>query len=255
MGDAHRPVATAVDACRLAVGTFTAVPVAAPRHVDRTRAGLAMLLSPLCGALIGATVGAVVSGVHALTGSALVAGVAGAAAGAAFTRALHLDGLADMADGMGSGRKGEDGIAVMRRSDIGPFGVVALVLVVMAQAAAWATLVEGSTVDVMAGAALAYAAGRCVAAWSCRRTSTPPVDGFAATFLGSVPTSAAAALLGVVAAASVLVDGGPAAAAAAMAVGLLIVGSGRRRFRRVTGDVLGAAIEVGTTVALLVLLI
>ena len=36
-----------LDAWRLAVGTLTAVPVRPPKAVDRRRAGLAMLLSPI----------------------------------------------------------------------------------------------------------------------------------------------------------------------------------------------------------------
>ena len=57
---------------------------------------------------------------------------------AVLTRGLHLDGLADTADGLGSGRRGEAALAVMRQSDIGPFGVVTLVLALLVQVAALA---------------------------------------------------------------------------------------------------------------------
>jgi cobalamin synthase len=50
------------------------------------------------------------------------------AAGALLTRGLHLDGLADLADGLGSGRPAGDALSIMKRSDIGPFGVVGVVL-------------------------------------------------------------------------------------------------------------------------------
>ena len=50
------------------------------------------------------------------------------------TRALHLDGLADTVDGFGSGWDRERALAVMRRGDIGPMGVTALVLVLGLQA-------------------------------------------------------------------------------------------------------------------------
>ena len=43
------------------------------------------------------------------------------------SRALHLDGLADTVDGFGSGWTGTL-LMVMRRGDVGPMGVVALIM-------------------------------------------------------------------------------------------------------------------------------
>ncbi|MYV40156.1 adenosylcobinamide-GDP ribazoletransferase, partial [Streptomyces sp. SID1328] len=70
----------------------------------------------------------------------LLAAVASAAVPAALTRGLHLDGLADTADGLGSGKPAEQALAIMKRSDIGPFGVLTLVLTLLAQVAALAGL-------------------------------------------------------------------------------------------------------------------
>jgi adenosylcobinamide-GDP ribazoletransferase len=241
------------DAARLAVGTFTALPAPAPRTVDARRAGLAMAIAPGCGALLGGAVGAVVLAAMQFIGSPLTAGVAGAAASAAGTRALHLDGLADAADAWGSGRRGEAGIAVMRRSDIGPFGVVSLVLVLLAQTAAWTMLADGSNAALVGGTALAYAAGRCGAVWACRASNSTPVDGLSATFLGTVPRGAAIAVAVVVACGGSLVDGGVLAVTVAVALGIAVVSAARRRFGRVTGDSLGASIEAATTAALVLL--
>ena len=60
------------------------------------------------------------------------------AALALLTRGLHLDGLADLADGLGSGQPAATALDIMRRSDIGPFGTVTLVLVLLTQVAALA---------------------------------------------------------------------------------------------------------------------
>ena len=49
---------------------------------------------------------------------------------------LHLDGLADTADGLGSGKPAEDALRIMKQSDIGPFGVITLLFVLLAQVAA-----------------------------------------------------------------------------------------------------------------------
>ncbi|NEC49139.1 adenosylcobinamide-GDP ribazoletransferase, partial [Actinospica acidiphila] len=63
---------------------------------------------------------------------------------AALTRGLHLDGLADTADGLGSGRPAEDALRIMKQSDVGPFGVLTLVLVLLVQVAALAQAYGGS---------------------------------------------------------------------------------------------------------------
>ena len=69
--------------------------------------------------------------------------MATAAVPAALTRGLHLDGLADTADGLGSGKPAEDALRIMKQSDIGPFGVITLLFVLLAQVAALDRAVRG----------------------------------------------------------------------------------------------------------------
>jgi len=84
---------------------------------------------------------------------------------AAATGALHLDGLADTADGFG-GRTLDERLRIMRDHLVGAYGVVALVLVVLlkvATAAALAGRVEVMAAWVAAGA-LSRAVGPALAA-------------------------------------------------------------------------------------------
>ncbi|HEU4425119.1 MAG TPA: adenosylcobinamide-GDP ribazoletransferase, partial [Pilimelia sp.] len=143
---------------RLAVTTFTVVPLR-PGPVDRRAAAVAMALAPALGAALGAAAGGAVLGAAALGTPPVLAGVIGVAAGALLTRGLHLDGLADTVDALGSYRSGEAALAIMRKPDVGPFGVTALVLVLLAQAAALAALVERAWPAAVVTAAAAGAAG------------------------------------------------------------------------------------------------
>ncbi|NEC37257.1 adenosylcobinamide-GDP ribazoletransferase, partial [Streptomyces rubrogriseus] len=80
----------------------------------------------------------------ALGAGTLLAAVATAAVPAVLTRGLHLDGLADTADGLGSGKPAEDALRIMKQSDIGPFGVLTLLFTLLAQVAALAQAYDGS---------------------------------------------------------------------------------------------------------------
>jgi adenosylcobinamide-GDP ribazoletransferase len=61
---------------------------------------------------------------------------------AMLTGALHLDGLADMADGFGGGRTREDVLRIMRDHAIGSYGAVVLILVLLLKAVCLAELLR-----------------------------------------------------------------------------------------------------------------
>ena len=188
------------DAARLCLGTLTVVPVPPPRRVDGDVARAAMLLAPLAGLLVGGVAAAVGWAALLLADATvpdpargyapLVAAVLTVGSLAWLTRAMHLDGLADTADGLGSGRSGDDALAVVRRSDIGPFGVVAIVLVLLLQVAAVATLLAAASGPV--AVVVGVVAGRTTLAWTCRRgVPAARPDGLGAAVAGSVPTAIA----------------------------------------------------------------
>ncbi|HUV48459.1 MAG TPA: adenosylcobinamide-GDP ribazoletransferase, partial [Actinomycetes bacterium] len=96
------------DALRLAFGTLSVIPVGLPRDVDHRTWGRSMIGAPVVGVVLGMVAAAVAIGLLELGASPLMAGVAAVATLALLTRALHLDGLADVADGLGSGRSPVD---------------------------------------------------------------------------------------------------------------------------------------------------
>jgi adenosylcobinamide-GDP ribazoletransferase len=243
---------------RLAVTLLTVVPLRTGR-VDRDAACSAMLLAPLAGLVPGGAAALVLLAGEPLGLSRPLAAALAVAATAAATRALHLDGLADLADGLGSGRPAAEALAIMKRSDIGPFGVVTLLLVLLVQAAALASAPHPAV-----AALVAAAAGRLALPWACRAgvPSARP-GGLGALVAGTVPTRAAlaatAAVLAAAAAAGAAAGGlggalhGAAAVAAGLAAALLTLRRAVRRLGGVTGDVFGALVEVAVTAALVVL--
>jgi adenosylcobinamide-GDP ribazoletransferase len=240
------------DGLRLALTTFTIVPLRAGA-VDRRAAAVAMSLAPAVGALLGLALGGLLLGLGRLA-PPLLAGVVVTAAAALLTRALHLDGLADTADALGSYRSGDAALSIMKRSDIGPFGVVTVVLVLLGQAAALGALAPRPWLAAMTSAATANAAGRLAVTWACRRgVPAARPDGLGALVAGTVPGPVAAlATAAVVLIALPAVPGrpwqGPAAVLAALAVALLLLRHLVRRLGGITGDVLGAELELTTTV-------
>ncbi len=122
-----------VDALRLSFGTLTAFPVPAPVSIAPPVPGRAMVLAPLAGIVPGLSGWLVAFVALRLELAALVAAVLVAAVFALATRALHLDGLADTADGFTASYNRSKALDVMRRGDSGPAGVVMLVVVVLLQ--------------------------------------------------------------------------------------------------------------------------
>jgi adenosylcobinamide-GDP ribazoletransferase len=255
-------VATPGDGLRFAFGTLTVLRVRVTRW-DRPAARAGMLWAPLVGLVVGLC-SAAAGGVLLLLGSGpLLAAVASAAVPAALTRGLHLDGLADTADGLGSGKPAEDALRIMKQSDIGPFGVLTLVLVLLAQVAALAGLYGQSWTRGAAAAALAGLTARASMTLACR-AGVPPArpGGLGAAVAGAVPARTAwslAALTVLACAACGAAFGGydvlrcGAAALLALAAAELLLLRCRRRLGGVTGDVFGALCETAATAALVVL--
>jgi len=239
------------DGALLAVGTFTVLPVAPPSTVDRARARTAMLLAPLAVLPLAILVAAVVACGDRLGLPAVLTGALAVGGLAVGTRVLHLDGLADTADGLSAPYDRERRLAIMKSGDVGPAGVVALVLVLLIQAAALGSMAGRPYGWLLAGALV------CVSRTACALACARPVPaamptGLGAAVAGSVPV--AAGLAAGVAAAALLAGAVAAAGGAwwlgplAVLVAALVVGVLVRRavavIGGISGDVIGAVVEV-----------
>lgn len=256
-----------MNALRLAVGTLTVLPVRPPAVVDRRVAGLAMALAPLVGLALAVAVGAPLAlAVEYAGASPLLLAALAVGALAVLTRAIHLDGLADVADGLGSGRSGDEALVIMKQSDVGPFGVATLTLTLVLQVAALGSLLAaGVGVPALLVALVASRATLSLACTSWFRAARP--DGLGAVVAGSVwglliplalGLAVGATLLGGgVLSGLVLVDEAALGrllllAPLAAAPGLLLARHCARRFGGVTGDVYGAVVETSFTASLVV---
>jgi adenosylcobinamide-GDP ribazoletransferase len=176
-----------------------------------------------------------------------------------WSRGLHLDGLADTADGLAAAYDRERALDVMHQGDVGPTGVATLVLVLLVQVTALGALLPSWPGCALAVVALL--ASRQALALACR-AGMPAArpDGLGATVAGSVSTVAAVGsnLAAVVLGAALAWGGGASWYAGALvvvaaALATLIVGAvARRRFGGITGDVLGATVESAVAVGLVV---
>jgi adenosylcobinamide-GDP ribazoletransferase len=250
---------------RVAVNLFTVIPAPVPGEIGKDAAARALPWLPVVGLPVAAGAAAVLLGVQAGGDSAvrrLLAATLAFAALAALTGGLHLDGLADTADGLGSRRPADEALAIMRRSDVGPMGVAALLFVVLLQIAALAVLPAGlpgaaalvlAVVTGRVGVVIAAGAGTpgarpdgfgaLVAA-----TATVRVRAVSVSCLLAAATGGGAAIGGIAAAAR-----GLGAAAAGLLAADLLRRAAHRRLGGMTGDVFGAIIEFSAAAVLLTL--
>lgn len=247
------------DAWRLAVGTLTVLRVAPPVVVDRRRAGLAMVLAPLAVAPLGVLVALVAWGAVELDVAPLVTGMVVVGVLTLGTRALHLDGLADLADGLTASYDRERSLAVMKTGTAGPAGVAALVIVLGLQAAAAGSLLASTGARGALVVGVATCASRAALSLCCLRgVPGARADGLGSTYVGSVApmlTLLVWILAAVVAGVAVGWAGvgwwhGPLAVALALAAVCLVVLRAVRRLGGVTGDVFGACVEIAFAVVL-----
>jgi len=233
---------------------FTFGTVLPLKHAPGRGAGMVAAL-PVVGVALGLVAAAVLqAGTWAFGAHSLLTGALTVATLLMATRGLHIDGLADTADGLGCYGPAQRALAVMREGPVGPFGAATVVVVVLIQAAALSAMPPGA--NATAAAVSAVAAGRVAAVLAARR-GVPAADGstLGAWVAGSQSPWTVAGWTTLVAAVAAVATPrpwqGPLAVAVALIGAAVLVRHCVRRFGGVTGDVIGAAIELTTSVTLI----
>jgi len=231
---------------RSAIGFLTVVPVGGAESAPSSRLGRAYFPA------IGAAVGLAAGGVYLLAATfltPLVAAVAAVATSALLTGGLHLDGLADSADGLFGGSSPGRRLEIMRDPRIGSFGVTALVLVLVGDVALLAGM---APLRALAALVIAGALSRLAMLAAIALLPNVREDGLGAAASGGHRARDLA--VGVILAALVsLLDPRRAlvaAACAAVAI-LAVVLLARSRIGGATGDVYGAGSELAQLAALI----
>jgi adenosylcobinamide-GDP ribazoletransferase len=202
---------------------------------------------PLAGAVLGLALGSLWLGAERLWPAAVAAAIV-VAADLALTGLLHVDGLADAADGLLPHLDRDRRLDVMAAPDVGAFGVATVGAVLLLR---WSALTVTTPSPLLLGGL--WCASRTTMAVTARSMRYARPGGLASAFLGR-PAAPVAIVGGVVATALTFAGAGIPGV-----VGVAAVGTGaaavavlaRRRLGGFTGDVLGAGSMIGETAGLL----
>jgi adenosylcobinamide-GDP ribazoletransferase len=207
---------------------------------------------PPVGAGLGAVVGVVWWGAAKAWPASVVPAALAVTADLMVTGMLHLDGLADTADGLLPHLSRARRLEVMAQPDVGAFGLGATAAVLLTRFAALSTL--RPDVALLAGV---WCASRALMLLATVALPYARTTGLASAFLGDDRRiTAAIGVLGVGAGAVLAAVGrggaGVAGIAALLLAGVAVGALARARIGGYTGDVLGAGALLGETAALVV---
>lgn len=257
-----------ITALRVAFGLLTIIPVGQPVALSRRSAGRVAACFPIVGLVLGVLAALLIKVARQWYRTFyvfLLPAALGIALLALLTRALHLDGLADVADGLGASREPKRSLEVMKQSTVGAFGVITVLFVVLLQVSALERCIQlhrGSLSIV-----LSVTVGRLAMLMACRHgIRSARAEGLGAMFAGTVSRRVVAVAVAVTLAAGAVegkfdIDGGRTrlamhavlAAVIALVITELVRRLWCRRLGGITGDVLGALNELGTLLVLLLM--
>ena len=245
-----------------ALALLTRFPVPGRSGRDAVAAGRATGFFPLVGLLLGACQAGLVIAIQRWLPEAppLITAVFLLAVHVFLTGALHLDGAADLADGLG-GSHGDRAraLAIMRDTQVGAFGATVIVLILLGKAAAVAAWVERPEAPMallfmpvaarflVVPAIIWVPAAREQGMGRAAREGCGPLEVLWALAWTAAACALAAAWFGIAAAMQALI----APCAAALGAAALVMLWAWRRLGGLTGDVYGAMIEAAETAFLI----
>ncbi len=238
----------------LQIKFFTRIPVPVDVPFDDETFARGVIFAPAAGLLIGLILLAVFH-VMDLVGKPALSVMAVIIAETMITGALHMDGLADTFDGIFSNRPKEKILDIMRDSRIGTNGTLGIILLLMAK---FALLISMdfkeigpviAAMPVISRMSVAWCAGVSAYARSDHGLGRALIErtGKKEIFWATTIASAAAAAL--------LVEKALPGIASVIIFTLLFTGYVKKKIGGVTGDILGAVIEISGIIFLLSMVI
>jgi adenosylcobinamide-GDP ribazoletransferase len=237
-------------ALRVALEFLTVIPLRLGGAATPADMAAARYAFPVVGVAIGLALAALSEALSYGHVAPLLAAFLLVAAGVAITGGLHLDGLADSSDGLFLWGDAERRLSAMRDPHVGSFGLLAIVLVVLGKFAALTPLVGHRRALALLGAVAVSRTLILVAAGLApyaRRQGTGQIVVEATTVTDSLWSVAAALAVGALLAG----EAGLIASAAALLVAWSLSHIANERLGGVTGDILGAVVELGELIYLI----
>ncbi len=244
----------------VAVALLTRLPVPALDDASARRSAHAVWAYPAVGAVVGALTGLTLIGLSALGVYPPISAAISLAVAAFATGALHEDGLADCADGIGGGWSVERRLEIMKDSSIGTYGMLALIFASLARWGALVAMTAWSPAVAVAAMVFAGAVSRAPLGAIMRWVPNARAGQGLSASVGRPPLASAllSLTLGCVAIPAAVVYAALSAGAvmavfAALSAAATMAWIAWRKLGGQTGDVLGAAqvlAEVGALAAL-----
>lgn len=234
-----------MDGLLLALQFMTRIPVKKQLEFSEKNIKTAIAFFPLIGLVIGTAAGLAYLGLRSYSGN--TAAIAALFVVVILTGGLHLDGLSDTLDGFLSNRDKERTLEIMRDSRIGSFGVIGLILVLLAKFVFMSEL----GLEEWIGIPVAMINSRFAASIMISRFPSARSEGLGSLFRRSRPGKAVLiALAGYSIFLLLFRPQALVAAAGAIISGYLLGGWSMKKIGGLTGDVYGAGIEISEMVSM-----
>ncbi len=231
-----------------AVSLLTRVPTKALLR-NRLDPGQAVPWFPIVSAVIGALVAVTFAALSALL-PVFLAAVLAVGASYVLTGAFHEDGLGDFFDAIGGGWTAEKRLEILDDPRLGTFGVLAVVIALLARVGSIAALDPWSVAALLPAAGAVSQVGGVVL---MRRLPAAKPEGLAAAYTAGTTRAHAGRAIASAALVAVLLIGawGIAAFAVCGLIALIIGAVAKAKINGITGDVLGATQQIAEVAILL----